>query len=622
MPKFPDYLPSNPSYPQIARGFNELREWLAANQALPGKGIRTTPDNLGSFFCVKPMRQNILRGTIYAGWVGASARLSAWMQLYGGGGWLDHPNVLGATLGPEVYDPEGVDICLNPKLGILHYAYQDADTRAQKVARWWSGSTWLTEETGVTLVSSITVNTGWLSAQVAADDAAVGTIAWSNPTNAKAWDGACAAAALPRATYSHYLKLTSFKKSDGSDPIPAGSTIHGVEIQINRNGGANGNIQDYLLYVVKSDGSLCATNLASADYWPASDAPKVYGGAADICGYTGAVASDINDADFGVVLAVQKLGPPTFPDNASVDQISVRIHYSPSTCVARHLVQLDTGGWPYVVYQDSNANAAKVYKVRRDRTGWGAAVEILTLPTGYVHNPHIQSLALDKDNKWHLLYVLYDGTNGWMTYYANEDGVDEAVSSGGAYLAGSLGTTENQFRTQLSIAPDGTVWVAGLFGPAYKAAYRTGASAWTSVSVVASPHVSLQRWPTIGGIDASGIVYLIYANDDDALGMPVVYVAKGDSGGFTSEEVFVDGGTYSSGDLSYTNLILACCVDASGEVMGLASDTDNSLLLLPHPYDTARKWLEGADLLRAYWGELSPVFVGAKGCRTRNQFAL
>jgi len=52
MSTFPQRINGTPSAAELARAFNQLLDWLRANQALPGEGIVTIPSGLGLFFNV------------------------------------------------------------------------------------------------------------------------------------------------------------------------------------------------------------------------------------------------------------------------------------------------------------------------------------------------------------------------------------------------------------------------------------------------------------------------------------------------------------------------------------------------------------------------------------------
>jgi hypothetical protein len=127
---------------------------------------------------------------------------------------------------------------------------------------------------------------------------------------------------------SDYLYASSFGFS-----IPAGSTILGVEADIERRrtGGATGQARDSIVRLVDDTGTIVGTNDAyTASNWPtteawACDAPGCYGGAADLWGTT-LSAAEVNDPDFGLVLAVT--GSIAGTDRiAEVDRMELRIYY-------------------------------------------------------------------------------------------------------------------------------------------------------------------------------------------------------------------------------------------------------------------------------------------------------
>ena len=72
-------------------------------------------------------------------------------------------------------------------------------------------------------------DTGALSPGTIADDATVGTVAWTNPDNAKVSDNVYATVSLIGIGISHYLKATNFGFS-----IPTGATINGILVEIEK----------------------------------------------------------------------------------------------------------------------------------------------------------------------------------------------------------------------------------------------------------------------------------------------------------------------------------------------------------------------------------------------------
>lgn len=149
------------------------------------------------------------------------------------------------------------------------------------------------------------------------DDAAVGTLTWVNPTRITASDNSrstCVAAGQ-----THYLKGLDFDFA-----IPAGATIDGILVEIERCSALADDCTDAVVKLVKG-GSVVGDNKAAAGFWPAAaDAVAAYGGAADKWGTTWAVA-DINAADFGVVLSVTNADAGA---RAQVDAYTITVTYT------------------------------------------------------------------------------------------------------------------------------------------------------------------------------------------------------------------------------------------------------------------------------------------------------
>lgn len=157
----------------------------------------------------------------------------------------------------------------------------------------------------------------------------IGIANWSNPNYANSSDDTRATVALrPDTTnMSHYLKATNFSFS-----IPAGATIHGIFVEIEK-----GNtpiepryLRDEEVKIVKADGTLGSENKADTTTpWPAPDAYVSYGNSTDLWGESW-TAEDINDVDFGVVLMVFDSLNPMFTniDTAHVDHFRITVYYT------------------------------------------------------------------------------------------------------------------------------------------------------------------------------------------------------------------------------------------------------------------------------------------------------
>lgn len=155
------------------------------------------------------------------------------------------------------------------------------------------------------------------------DDAAVGTVAWTNPGNITAEDNTWATASLSATQVSHYLKGLN---SAPFTFISGAATINGIEVDITRNRQAGiGNIKDNIVKLVKG-GSVVGNNNASATIWPSvTDVLVTYGSSSDLWGTTW-TAADVNATDFGAVLsATNAVGSA---DVARVDGMVLRVYYT------------------------------------------------------------------------------------------------------------------------------------------------------------------------------------------------------------------------------------------------------------------------------------------------------
>ena len=99
--------------------------------------------------------------------------------------------------------------------------------------------------------------------------------------------------------YTHRLKATNF-----SFNIPAGATIDGIMVEIERYSTYANRLKDYRVQLLDGDGNLVGDNKANTSlYWPTSWTNEVYGSYNDTWNISPNVDM-VNDSDFGVVLSV------------------------------------------------------------------------------------------------------------------------------------------------------------------------------------------------------------------------------------------------------------------------------------------------------------------------------
>jgi len=169
----------------------------------------------------------------------------------------------------------------------------------------------------ITIVIPVTAT---LSPGTMADDATVGTIAWTNPDNAKVSDDVYATVFLLDGEVTHYLKATNFGFA-----IPAGATINGIvaEFEVKSSSSVTTHASDSR--IVKS-GVIGTTNKGTGAYLSTIEAYISYGNSTDLWGEIWS-PSDINASDFGFVLSLNRTASGA-GSTASVDHIRITVYYT------------------------------------------------------------------------------------------------------------------------------------------------------------------------------------------------------------------------------------------------------------------------------------------------------
>lgn len=160
----------------------------------------------------------------------------------------------------------------------------------------------------------------------AVDDATVGTVAWSNPTNAKVLDSVYAKTSKSMGTGtadSHFLLVSNFGFA-----VPLGVTIVGIVVNVVYTTNNTGFNKDATVKLVK--GGVIGGTDKSTD---AIIAPGtlVYGGTTDLWGQTWTPA-DINDSTFGFAFSTT-INPVTFNMEDDVDIITITVYHTEVTMV-------------------------------------------------------------------------------------------------------------------------------------------------------------------------------------------------------------------------------------------------------------------------------------------------
>lgn len=165
------------------------------------------------------------------------------------------------------------------------------------------------------------------------DDSSAGTLTWLNPGNITLDDGSFSTVIIPAAGQTtHYLK--------GLGPgfsIPAGATINGIFLEIDRKYGAgSGAPSDVRVSLVRA-GVIESTNKAGAA-WSTTLRYDSWGGASDLWAASW-TSTDINDSNFGAVMNTQWLG--IGGTTLSVDHYRLTVTYTEASTIHSQAIDLE-----------------------------------------------------------------------------------------------------------------------------------------------------------------------------------------------------------------------------------------------------------------------------------------
>lgn len=113
--------------------------------------------------------------------------------------------------------------------------------------------------------------------------------------------------------------------------IPTGATIDGIEVSVERSLtgiiDADNDVADDVSVRLLKAGVATGDDKATAGHWPAADAVKTYGGAADLWGTTWTPAQ-INSTEFGVYFGWSVTSTSGTTLTSLVDAITVKVYYT------------------------------------------------------------------------------------------------------------------------------------------------------------------------------------------------------------------------------------------------------------------------------------------------------
>jgi hypothetical protein len=164
------------------------------------------------------------------------------------------------------------------------------------------------------------------SANAAGDctnQAGIGTVAWTNPGNAFSNNATYAQATNLDGTTSNYLRCLNYGFG-----IPAGATILGIIVRVERKSSVTGGSNDAAMRLVKGGTILgVATDRSTTTPYTNADFVEVHGGATDLWGTTWTQAEIIAN-NFGAAFAATKPSAAGAAQSITVDHIQIEVFYS------------------------------------------------------------------------------------------------------------------------------------------------------------------------------------------------------------------------------------------------------------------------------------------------------
>lgn len=156
-----------------------------------------------------------------------------------------------------------------------------------------------------------------------ANSTAVGTIDWTNPGNAVQSDTVLATNVLTTSATGHYMTATNFGFN-----VPAGATIFGVMVDIQRDQTGSGTTVDNSIKLIDNTSTITGTDHAIAGTWPVSLTWQSYGNTAggDLWGVA-LTPTIVNSANFGVAISAKNTSGAS-SITAQIDCVRITIFYT------------------------------------------------------------------------------------------------------------------------------------------------------------------------------------------------------------------------------------------------------------------------------------------------------
>lgn len=240
----------------------------------------------------------------------------------------------------------------------------------------------------------------------AANDAAAGDGAWSNPNGILDVGGNFSNASLSTGQTSQYLHATNFGFA-----VPGGATILGVIVDGNIGASGNTTVVDHTVRLLDA-GVMAGTNNASLTAWNWNPfAVRHWGGSEDLWGIA-LTSAKVNASTFGVSIRVTCTAAATITSPA-VDYIKISVYYT-------------TGTWPlpWSNKADPAVHVASSVLFGTDATNAGCQRET------YTQEPWITDDSFTPVSTQGIKYAVADAS------YGGEPDADCIITNGGLNLSG------------------------------------------------------------------------------------------------------------------------------------------------------------------------------------------
>ncbi|QQS22956.1 DUF2341 domain-containing protein [bacterium] len=157
---------------------------------------------------------------------------------------------------------------------------------------------------------------------------------WSDINQASGSDDAYASSSLKSDWCSYFLYLDGFGFN-----IPAGATIDGIEVGIERRAEFAGDLVEQYVSMLDA-GSPVGSNYADSNYWQDYDDTVYYGSSSDLWGNSWSPGM-INDTGFGIILYALA---GTEGSDAFIDDVFITVHYTPASNTCQS-ISSGSGNW-------------------------------------------------------------------------------------------------------------------------------------------------------------------------------------------------------------------------------------------------------------------------------------